>query len=104
MDGCGNTPSQNPEHTGMYKLTTNSKVQSQSCPFLDCLLTLFWNVYEFSVKDKLRMVLNTLPLAWIEEPNNVPLKMKRFYDSCMAVDYIDADGEKELLRIIKILG
>ncbi len=57
----------------------------------------------FTVKDKLRMLLNTLPLL-IEEPNSVPLKMKRFYDSCMAIDYIDSDGEKGLLRIIKNLG
>lgn len=52
----------------------------------------------------MRTLLNTLPTNVLEESNSVAGKMKMFYDSCMSREYIEADSNKPLLRIIKTLG
>ncbi|CAL8074169.1 unnamed protein product [Orchesella dallaii] len=56
------------------------------------------------VKGNVRTLLNTLPRSVIDQPHSVIGKMKRFYDSCMATEYIEPDGSKPLLRIINDLG
>ncbi len=56
------------------------------------------------VKDKVRSLINTLPVQALEESNSVLGKMKRFYDSCMATEYIEADKAKNVERMIKSLG
>lgn len=56
------------------------------------------------VKDRLRTLINTLPTEALEESNSVYGKMKRFYDSCMATEYIEADKTTNIGRVIKSLG
>ncbi|ODM93644.1 Endothelin-converting enzyme 1 [Orchesella cincta] len=60
--------------------------------------------HHLQVKGKVRTLLNTLPRTVIDEPNSVVGKMKRFYDSCMATEYIEPEGSKPLLRIISVMG
>lgn len=59
---------------------------------------------EAVIKNKVRTLINTLPIHTLEEANSVMGKMKRFYDSCMGIEYIEADKGKPLERIIKKLG
>ena len=56
----------------------------------------------FSVKEKTRSLISTQPYA--SESNSVYMKMRKFYQSCMALDYIEADQEKPLKKNIQKLG
>lgn len=59
---------------------------------------------ESVVKDRVRTLINTLPTETLEESNSVFGKMKRFYDSCMATEYIEADKAGNIMKEIKTLG
>ena len=66
------------------------------------LLQIPFSLFSDLVKEKIRTLINTQPVR--QELNSVDTKVKRFYQSCMALEYIEADKEKPLKKIISSLG
>ncbi|CAG7817416.1 unnamed protein product [Allacma fusca] len=65
----------------------------------------YWSeddVQQFKLKEKLRNMINILPFS--DESSAVEMKVKRFYQTCMALEYVENEQEKPLRRIILQLG
>lgn len=60
------------------------------------------NVIIFSVLKRIHELISTLPEQ--TEHKSVTYKIKRFYDACMNVESLEADGVNTLLRRIQELG
>lgn len=64
-----------------------------------------WDVYQeitFATRDKIRSLINTVPYP--SESSSLSWKVRNFYESCMAEEYIETDRDKPIKDVIRSLG